>query len=123
MTAAGKGIKFVTTKSGLQYNDIVVGTGEEAKSGMQVVMHYTGWRSDNGAKGKKFDKKLIEYLTKAKTAEILKMDREFIAEAGECGLKSIMILLGILNNINFLPQLLSYETPFGVGYLVMNFKL
>ena len=45
----------MTTKSGLQYNDIVVGTGEEAKSGMQVVMHYTGWLSDNGAKGKKFD--------------------------------------------------------------------
>mgnify|MGYP001563308694 FL=1 len=45
----------MTTKSGLKYNDIVLGTGSEATSGMEVVMHYTGWLSDNGAKGKKFD--------------------------------------------------------------------
>jgi len=75
------------------------------------------------AKGKKFDKKLIEFLTQGKTADILKINPDFIAEAGECGLKSIVILLGILEGINYQPQLLSYEAPFGVGYLVMKFRL
>jgi len=75
------------------------------------------------AKGKKFDNKLIEYLTKNKINQILEMNPEFIAEAGECGLKSIVILLGILEEIKYQPQMLSYEAPFGVGYLVMNFKL
>lgn len=74
-------------------------------------------------KGKKFDKKVIEYLAKNNTRELLALDHNFIAEAGECGLKSIIILLGALEGINYEPRLLSYEAPFGVGYLVMNFKI
>ena len=75
------------------------------------------------AKGKKFDKKIIESLEKFKIKDILDMDHEFIREACECGLKAIVMLLGILEPIKCEPQKLSYEAPFGVGYLVMNFKL
>jgi FKBP-type peptidyl-prolyl cis-trans isomerase len=39
------------TSSGLQYWDIRVGTGQEAKSGDHVKVHYTGWLTS----GKKFD--------------------------------------------------------------------
>lgn len=74
-------------------------------------------------KGKKFDNKLIEYLRKKDTEKILNMDEKLIREAGECGLRSIMILLGVMSDISYSPELLSYEAPFGVGYLVMNFKL
>jgi aromatic ring-opening dioxygenase LigB subunit len=74
-------------------------------------------------KGKKFDKKLIDSLLKKETEEIIKFKPELIADAGECGLKSIVILLGILEGMKYEPKLLSYESPFGVGYLVMNFKL
>ncbi|MFA6306396.1 MAG: AmmeMemoRadiSam system protein B [Patescibacteria group bacterium] len=74
-------------------------------------------------KGKKFDKKLIDCLLKKQTNEIIKFKPELIADAGECGLKSIVILLGIIEVIKYEPQLLSYEAPFGVGYLTMNFKL
>lgn len=74
-------------------------------------------------KGKKFDQKLIKLLEGKETEEILKIDHALTAEAGECGLKSIIILLGILSGVNCQPQLLSYEAPFGVGYLIMNFKL
>ncbi len=75
------------------------------------------------SKGKKFDQKLINYLTNKNIPGIIEMNQEFIAEAGECGLRSIVILLGILDGMNYQPQMLSYEAPFGVGYLVMNFKL
>ncbi|HBC44490.1 MAG: hypothetical protein UU95_C0003G0004 [Parcubacteria group bacterium GW2011_GWC2_42_12] len=74
-------------------------------------------------KGKKFDKKLIDNLLKKQINEIIKFNHDFVADAGECGLKSIVILLGILDGIKYEPRLLSYEAPFGVGYLVMNFKL
>jgi FKBP-type peptidyl-prolyl cis-trans isomerase len=47
--------KMVTTKSGLKYIDTKVGTGEEAKSGMTVTVHYTGWLYVNGKRGSKFD--------------------------------------------------------------------
>src|SRR5271170_7348889 len=40
-----------TTPSGLQYWDIVVGTGATAVAGNQVSVHYTGWLTS----GEKFD--------------------------------------------------------------------
>jgi FKBP-type peptidyl-prolyl cis-trans isomerase FkpA len=44
-------MESVTTASGLQYQDLTVGTGAEAKAGDTVVVHYTGWLTD----GTKFD--------------------------------------------------------------------
>ena len=44
----GDGVK---TDSGLQYWEIKVGTGSEAKEGSHVRVHYTGWLTT----GKKFD--------------------------------------------------------------------
>jgi len=41
----------VTTPSGLQYIDLTVGDGAEAKAGQRVRVHYTGWLTN----GKKFD--------------------------------------------------------------------
>ena len=41
----------ITTPSGLQYRDLVVGTGEAASAGRTAVVHYTGWLLD----GTKFD--------------------------------------------------------------------
>ncbi|MBI5778228.1 MAG: FKBP-type peptidyl-prolyl cis-trans isomerase [Planctomycetes bacterium] len=41
----------ITTASGLKYVDQVVGAGAEAKSGMNVSVHYTGWLTN----GTKFD--------------------------------------------------------------------
>jgi FKBP-type peptidyl-prolyl cis-trans isomerase FkpA len=41
----------VTTESGLQIEDIVVGEGTEAEAGKSVTVHYTGWLTD----GTKFD--------------------------------------------------------------------
>ena len=40
-----------TTASGLTYQYLAVGEGEEAVKGMQVTVHYTGWLTD----GTKFD--------------------------------------------------------------------
>jgi len=43
--------QVVTTESGLQYIDLVVGTGRQAELGDTATVHYTGWLAD----GKKFD--------------------------------------------------------------------
>lgn len=43
--------KEIVTSSGLQYIDHVVGTGEVAKAGQTVSVHYTGWLTN----GTKFD--------------------------------------------------------------------
>jgi len=39
------------TASGLQYQDVKVGSGAEAHDGQVAVVHYTGWLTD----GTKFD--------------------------------------------------------------------
>jgi FKBP-type peptidyl-prolyl cis-trans isomerase FkpA len=39
--------RMVTTTSGLQYEDEVVGDGTEAKAGDTVSVHYTGWLEDS----------------------------------------------------------------------------
>jgi FKBP-type peptidyl-prolyl cis-trans isomerase FkpA len=49
---------MTTTASGLQYEDIVPGTGETARAGHHVTVHYTGWLYDTDApqhRGVKFD--------------------------------------------------------------------
>ena len=46
---------MVTTASGLQYEDTVVGIDGEARRGRTVVVHYTGWLFHDGARGRQFD--------------------------------------------------------------------
>ena len=46
---------MITTPSGLQYEDTVVGSGAEAQKGNYVSVHYTGWLYENGQAGQKFD--------------------------------------------------------------------
>jgi len=69
--------------------------------------------------GPKFDKELMQLLEKKKVPEILKLDDKF-PEAADCGLRSFTFALGILSgcDMEINPQILSYEGPFGVGYLV-----
>ena len=44
-----------TNPSGLQYEDTVIGEGDEAVSGKDMVVHYTGWLFNDGVQGEKFD--------------------------------------------------------------------
>ena len=49
---------MTTTPSGLQFDDVVPGTGAAAVAGQSVTVHYTGWLQDASApegRGKKFD--------------------------------------------------------------------
>ena len=79
-----------------------------------------GFHSD----GPKFDKALVEYLRKKDIKKFLKLN-EMYPKADECGLRSFSFVLGILeaSGLSWKPEILSYESPFGVGYSVVNFKL
>ncbi len=74
--------------------------------------------------GPKFDKELIESLRKKDIEDILKLDEKY-PEAGNCGLSSFCFILGILEStkVDYQPKILSYECPFGVGYLTAKFKI
>ena len=44
-----------TQPSGLQIEDTIVGEGDEATAGKNVVVHYTGWLYNDAQQGGKFD--------------------------------------------------------------------
>jgi AmmeMemoRadiSam system protein B len=73
--------------------------------------------------GEVFNQQLIELIKKQDWSGILKIDPELIKTANECGLRSIIILAGLIESLNTRAEVLSYEGPFGVGYLVANFRI
>ncbi|MCJ7804151.1 MEMO1 family protein [Patescibacteria group bacterium] len=75
--------------------------------------------------GPQFDQEFIRLLKNKDIQAILNLNSRLIEEAGECGLRSFSMLLGALsaNKTDWQPEVLSYEGPFGVGYLVVNFKI
>lgn len=63
--------------------------------------------------GKEFDEKIIK---EGKMKDLISFDLSLSEKAGECGLRSLMIMAGSLDRFNVDTRLLSYEGPFGVGY-------
>ncbi len=75
---------------------------------------------DPGAK--EFDRTLVQLLREYRVEDILGMDQSLIDRAGECGFRSLVILLGCLKGMEVKQEVLSYEGPFGVGYMVASFE-
>lgn len=74
-------------------------------------------------KGKEFDLKIKSSLKNNSFLDILEMPEELSERAGECGLRPLVMLLGALEGLAPSSRVLSYEGPFGVGYLVASFNI
>lgn len=67
---------------------------------------------------------LVNKLVAAQdTAGILQLDEAWIKEAQACGAKVLGVLAGILGETQYATTVFSYESPFGVGYLVAEMKV
>ncbi|HWR38147.1 MAG TPA: AmmeMemoRadiSam system protein B [Patescibacteria group bacterium] len=73
-------------------------------------------------RGAEFDRRVVEALKAADVKALLDLDPELIAAAGECGLRPIFFLLGVMGGLHPVLDVLSYEGPFGVGYAVALFR-
>ncbi|GFN35712.1 AmmeMemoRadiSam system protein A [Tepidimicrobium xylanilyticum] len=73
--------------------------------------------------GEKFDKEIVNLLEKGDFKSIVSFDLDLSERAGECGLRTLMILSGFLDGFNVKPEVLSYEGPFGVGYCNAKFTV
>ena len=73
--------------------------------------------------GALFDEAVREAIKNKNLATLFNLDQTIIDQAQECGLKPLVTLLGILHGLNYDPEILSYESPLGIGYLTCNFKL
>lgn len=73
--------------------------------------------------GPVFDERITELLRESRLEEIRKIDPKISVPAGECGLRSFIIMSGALSGQSFSTNFMSYEGPFGVGYAVCEFQL
>lgn len=69
-------------------------------------------------RGVEFDQMLIKAVAELDAKTILHMDPDLVEEAGECGLRPVCFLMGVVGGIEAKAEVLSYEGPFGVGYAV-----
>jgi AmmeMemoRadiSam system protein A len=77
---------------------------------------------DYSPHGEEFDKEFLQYLQKGDVISLFGMEKETVCNAGECGRRSVIMLLGALEGYDFKGDLLSYEGTFGVGYGIMRFN-
>ncbi len=73
--------------------------------------------------GEVFDTEFLGRLKEGDVVGTFSINKEVVCNAGECGRRSIGILLGTLDGKKFNGNLLSYEGTFGVGYGVMRFNV
>ena len=65
-----------------------------------------------------FDDEVVDALRSNAPERIVNIDPDLRRLAGECGYRSMLIALGATRKLPRACEVLSYEAPFGVGYLV-----
>ena len=106
----GKVLKRAADKRGLPY--VVLASGDLSH---RLIPGAPAGYSKRGAE---YDHLLIELFRKGQVEDIVNFDPQLVEDAGECGLRSFLIALGMLDGVEFKSEIISYEGPFGVGYLV-----
>jgi AmmeMemoRadiSam system protein A len=66
----------------------------------------------------RFDEEVVDAIHHNSPNRIAKIDHELRRTAGECGYRSMLVALGATRELPAACEVLSYEAPFGVGYLV-----
>lgn len=69
-----------------------------------------------------FDQKIRQILEEKDILSAMFFDDTLLSESGECGKRSIDIMLGSLDGYDFTSKTYGYDGPFGVGYLAMGFE-
>ena len=65
-----------------------------------------------------FDEEVVDALRCNVPDRIIDIDQDLRRTAGECGYRSILVALGATRGFPMDCEVLHYEAPFGVGYLV-----
>ena len=73
-----------------------------------------GYRPDAA----QFDREVVRLVGEADAEGLIKIDLDKAEQAGECGLRPIIMMMGALEGKKAEAEVLSYQGPFGVGYMV-----
>lgn len=67
--------------------------------------------------GKIFDTLVAEAITDQSPEKLLKLTPKEISDAAQCGLNAYLLGFGMVDGYEYYSEVISYEGPFGVGYL------
>ena len=73
--------------------------------------------------GPRFDQKIKHILASNHFDELFDLPSNQCHEAGECGYRSLLVMAGALAELDIKSEVLSYEAPFGVGYLCASIHI
>lgn len=73
--------------------------------------------------GPEYDRRIMDVMGRGSFGELLSFSEDFCEKAGECGHGSFTIMAGVLDKTGIIPEKLSYEGPFGVGYGICCYKV
>ena len=65
-----------------------------------------------------FDEEVVAALNACDTRRIVDIDQTLRRTAGECGYRSMLVACGVAAELTPVCEVLNYEAPFGVGYMV-----
>jgi MEMO1 family protein len=65
-----------------------------------------------------FDEQVVDALRSNVPQRIINIDHNLRKLAGECGYRSMLVAIGVSSDLPLSCEVLNYEAPFGVGYLV-----
>jgi AmmeMemoRadiSam system protein A/AmmeMemoRadiSam system protein B len=66
----------------------------------------------------RFDDEVVDALRTNTPERIVEIDQDLRRLAGECGYRSMLVAIGAASELPLHCEVMSYEAPFGVGYLV-----
>ncbi|NCD07881.1 MAG: hypothetical protein EOL98_00395 [Negativicutes bacterium] len=72
--------------------------------------------------GPKLDAIIFKAVKEKNVEMLLNIPEEILERGAECGLRSILFLFGVFEGEEYSTKVLSYESPFGVGYMVAVFE-
>lgn len=73
--------------------------------------------------GPLYDSRIMDVMGRGAFGELLEFPEDFCEKAGECGHRSFTIMAGALDKMQLIPERLSYEGPFGVGYGICRYMV
>jgi aromatic ring-opening dioxygenase LigB subunit len=73
--------------------------------------------------GAEFDGLVREAFNRGQLRELLDIPQDLCREASECGFAPLLVLGGAFDGKNVKGRVLSYEAPFGIGYLVAEVSI
>lgn len=108
----GKIIRKTIENSDKKY--VFIASGDMSHK-LSVIAPY-GYSSQ----GKVFDDIIVNAIKTGNYESILQTNQTVVKEAAQCGYNSILVALGIIGLQPAQNEVFSYESPFGVGYIVAS---